>query len=147
MTTAAVSSMLMATVMSDTPAHFNPKRSVYTTDHKFLVKLVKVPDPIPYQRYFVLRFAIYDGHDPNQLLQQARMTIFAGMRHGLKHSFAHGMQSSPKLVDQDGAMDVEGMYFHMQGKWTLRVTVTYGNEQGVAYFDLPCCGTLVNATR
>ncbi len=139
--------MAMAMVMCDTPAHFSPTLSTYTTNHKFFVKLVKVPDPIPYQKYFALRLAIYDGHDPSRLLQQARMSIFAGMRHGLKHGFAHGMQSSPKLVNRNGRIDVEGMYFHMQGRWTLRATVTDGNEQGVASFDLPCCGTIFNAAR
>ena len=140
-------SMAMAMVTRDTPAHFRPTLSAYTTNHKFFVKLFKVPDPIPYQKYFTLRFAIYDGHDPSNPLRQARMTLFAGVRHGLKHGFAHGMQSSPELVDKNGTIDAEGMYFHMQGRWTLRATVTDGNEQGVAYFDLPCCGMWVDAAR
>jgi hypothetical protein len=132
---------------SEKPADFTPKLSAYTTNHKFLVKLTNVPDPIPYQKYFSLGFAIFDASDPTQPLQQAHLNLFAGMRHGLTHGFAHGMQSSPTLVDKGGMVTADGMYFHMLGKWTLRATVTDRGEQGIAYFDLPCCDAWVDAAR
>jgi hypothetical protein len=129
------------------PAHFTPKRSAITTNHQFLIKLAKLPDPIPYQKYFTLGFTIYDGNDPTKQLKDAHLSLFAGMRHGMPHGFAHGMQSTPKIVDTNGTLTAEGMYFHMLGKWTLRTTVTEGGKQDVAYFDLPCCDAWVDAAR
>lgn len=121
------------------PAHFAPTRQAYTTNHDFLVKLVSVPNPIPYQKYFTVRLAVYDGHRPWHKISDARVSVFAGMRHGMTHGFAHGMQSSPKLLASGGVTTVTGMYFHMMGPWTLQTTVRRGGEVGVAYFQLPCC--------
>jgi hypothetical protein len=126
--------------MSDAPAHFKPTLSIYTAKHEFLVKLTSLPSPIPYQKYFTLRFAIYDGHHPDKRLPDAKLALSAGMHHGMKHGFAHGMQSAPKIAGKDGTFTVDGMYFHMMGKWTLNVTVTQAGRHDVAYFDLPCCG-------
>lgn len=121
------------------PAHFKPTRQAYTSNHDFLVKLIKLPQPIPYQKYFKISFEVFNGHHPSQLLKKAKLSIFAGMRHGLKHGFAHGMDSSPKIINHNGAFTVEGMYFHMMGRWTLKVTATDAGKTGIAYFDLPCC--------
>ena len=84
--------------MSDGPSQFKPTISAYTTNHEFLAKLIKRPDPIPYQKYFALRFAIYGGQHPDKMLPKARLKVAAGMPHGMAHGFAHGMQSSPKLT-------------------------------------------------
>ena len=86
--------------MADKPAHFKPALSAYTAKHAFLVKLTGLPHPIPYQKYFTLRFAVFDGHHPDKRLARAKLKLFAGMRHGMKHGFAHGMQSAPKISDQ-----------------------------------------------
>jgi len=137
----AASHMSMSKSMSDTPAHFKPKLSVYTTNHDFLIKITSLPHPIPYQKYFSMKFSVYDSHQPNKLLPKAKLKMFAGMRHGLKHGFAHGMQSAPKIGDKNGVFPINGMYFHMMGKWTLKVTVSDHGQKGIAYFDLPCCGT------
>jgi hypothetical protein len=143
-----VETLAMAIAMcGDTPAHFTPTLTAYTANRQFLVKLDKLPDPIPYQKYFTIGFTVYDGHDPTKKLQDASLQLFAGMRHGMPHGFAHGMQSSPRIVDKDGTLTAEGMYFHMQGRWTLRATVAQGDKQGVAYFDVPCCDAWVNASR
>ncbi|HTV88971.1 MAG TPA: hypothetical protein VME41_08150 [Stellaceae bacterium] len=127
--------------MSKAPAHFAPTRQAYTTNHRFLVTLTAVPKPIPFEKYFDLRFAVYDTKHPAKPLPDAGLALFAGMRHGLKHGFAHGMNSTPKIVDRDGVVTVSGMYFHMMGPWTLKVAVHSGSDTGVAYFQLPCCGS------
>ncbi|HUA09971.1 MAG TPA: hypothetical protein VMA98_11965 [Candidatus Acidoferrales bacterium] len=121
------------------PATFAPTRQAYTTNHALLVKLLEVPSSIPYEKYFTLRFGVYDPSHPNVLLSTAQLQIYAGMRHGMKTGFAHGMQSSPKVADRNGTFTISGMYFHMNGPWTLKVTVSNGSKQGVAYFQLPCC--------
>jgi hypothetical protein len=125
---------------SDAPAHFKPTRSAYTEHHLFLVKLLAVPTPIPYEKYFTIRLGIYDGAAPHKKLSDAAVEIDAGMRHGMKTGFAHGMNSSPKVAANDGVVDVSGMYFHMMGAWTLKATVRQGGKEDVAYLQLPCCG-------
>ncbi len=126
--------------MSDTPAHFKPTRAAYTKDHKFLVKLLTLPTPIPFEKYFTIRLGVYTGRAPHKKLSDATVDIFAGMRHGLETRFAHGMNSTPKVTAKDGIVSVSGMYFHMMGAWTLKATVKEGGTKEVAYFRLPCCG-------
>jgi hypothetical protein len=128
-TAPAIATDHMSMPMSDKPAHFKPTVSAYTGNHQFLVKITDLPNPIPYQKYFTLHFAVYDGHHPDKQLSD-----------GMKNGLAHGMQSSPKIGENAGAITADGMYFHMMGKWTLKATVKEGGKQGVAYFDLPCCG-------
>jgi hypothetical protein len=132
--------MPMNMPMSDAPAHFKPTRSAYTEHHQFLVRLLSVPAPIPYEKYFSIRLGVYDGAVPHKQLSDATIVIEAGMRHGMKTGFAHGMNSSPKVASERGIVSVSGMYFHMMGAWTLKATVTEGGKEDVAYFQLPCCG-------
>ena len=136
----ATNGMKMNMPTSDAPAHFKPTRSAYTEHHLFLVKLLAVPAPIPFEKYFTIRLGIYDGAAPHKKLSDAAVEIYAGMRHGMKTGFAHGMNSSPKLATNDGIVDVSGMYFHMMGAWTLKATVRQGGKEDVAYLQLPCCG-------
>jgi hypothetical protein len=126
--------------MSGAPAHFAPTRSAYTTDHRYLVKLVSLPDPIPYEKYFSVKLAVYEGHAPHKKLGDAQVQVVAGMRHGMKHGFAHMMESDPKLASAAGEVTVSGMYFHMMGPWIMEVTVNDGGTPSVAAFKLPCCG-------
>ena len=126
--------------MPEESANFQPTRQAFTTDHQFLVKLLSLPTPIPFEKYFQLRFAVYDGQNPTRQIQDATLLMFAGMRHGRKHGFAHGMQSSAQVEARDGVFVVSGMYFHMRGPWVLKITVQKGARKGIAYFRLPCCG-------
>ena len=115
-------------------------RQAYTTNHEFLVRLVSVPSPIPYEKYFTVKLEVYDGGEPPVKMPDAQVSVVAGMRHGMKTGFAHGMQSAPKVAEKNGVVIVSGMYFHMQGPWTLQTTVKNGSKEGVAYLTLPCCG-------
>jgi hypothetical protein len=117
-----------------------PIREAYTRSHAFLIKLRSIPTPIPFEKYFTLEFAVYDGRHPTKALADAHLAITAGMRHGLKHGFAHGMQSTPRIQAKGGSFTVSGMYFPMLGPWTLKVDVERNGQRGTAYFTLPCCG-------
>jgi hypothetical protein len=132
--------MPMNMPMSDATAHFKPTRRAYTEHHLFLVKLLALPTPILYEKYFSIRLGVYDEAAPHKKLSDAAVEVYAGMRHGMKMGFAHSMNSSPKVATSDGVVDVSGMYFHMMGAWTLKATVREGNKEDVAYLKLPCCG-------
>jgi hypothetical protein len=125
--------------MAEQPANFKPATQAYTTNHVFLVKVVTLPDPIPYEKHFAMTFSVYDGRHPDRRLPGAEVHVTAGMRHGQKTGFAHGMQSTPKVERKGGVDTVSGLYFHMLGTWTLQVDVQDGDERGTAYLDLPCC--------
>jgi len=114
-------------------------RTVYTTNHQFLLKLVSVPRAIPYQKYFRVRMAVYDGNHPAHRIMHPRVAVNVGMRHGLKTGFMHGMQSAPQVSERDGVVTISGLYFHMMGPWTLATTVHAAGKEGTAYFELPCC--------
>jgi hypothetical protein len=132
--------MPMDMPMSEAPAHFKPTSSAYTEHRQFLVRLLAVPAPIPFEKYFSIRFGVYDGAAPHKQISDATIVIEAGMRHGMKTGFAHGMNSSPKVASENGIVSISGMYFHMMGAWTLKATVKEGDKEDVAYFELPCCG-------
>jgi hypothetical protein len=115
-------------------------RQAFTTNHRYLIRLLVVPQPVPFEKYFTLQLAVYDGKDPSQRIANASLDVSAGMRHGLKHGFAHGMQSTPVIEAQHGSFLVRGMYFHMMGPWVLMVRVRQGARSGTAYLPLVCCG-------
>jgi hypothetical protein len=124
---------------AEKPAIGPATRQAYTTNRAFLVKLISIPQPIPYQKYFRVRLAVYDGMMTSQKIANAKVAVYAGMRHGMTTGFEHGMQSAPKVLAQNGVVTVSGMYFHMMGPWTLQTTVHSGGKSGIAYFQLPCC--------
>ncbi len=115
-------------------------QQAYTENHRFLVRLKALPNPVPLDKYFSLQFSVYDAGNTAQALSDASLDVTAGMQHSLKEGFAHGMQSAPRTVAKNGVFAVSGMYFHMAGPWTLKVDVTQGDQKGTAYFTLPCCG-------
>jgi len=121
------------------PSHFAMVHQEYTTNHQFLVKMMSVPSPIPYEKYFTVRLAVFDARNPSMRIPDAHVAIFAGMRHGMRTGFAHGMESAPKVTTHDGVTTISGMYFHMMGPWTLKTTVNADGRTGVAYFQMPCC--------
>jgi hypothetical protein len=114
-------------------------REVYTSDHRFLIRLLSVPSAVRLQQYFAVRFAVYDGHDAQRRLSDVEIEVAAGMAHGMAEGFAHGMQSAPQVEMRDGVATVSGLFFHMSGEWTVRVTVRHAGEAGTASFQLPCC--------
>jgi hypothetical protein len=125
--------------MSAEPAQSTPTAEAYTADRQFLVRLLAVPKPIPYEKYFSVAVGVYDANNPARRLSEVQLAVVAGMSHGLEQGFAHTMQSSPKIAVRDGVATVSGLYFHMMGSWTMEVTVHMRDEASAAYFQLPCC--------
>jgi hypothetical protein len=125
--------------MSAEPAQSTPTAEAYTADRQFLVRLLSVPKPIPYEKYFSVAVGVYDANNPARRLSDVQLTVVAGMSHGLGQGFAHTMQSSPKIEIHDGVATVSGLYFHMMGSWTMEVMVRMRDEESAAYFQLSCC--------
>jgi hypothetical protein len=123
-----------------TDAHELPSaRRAYTEGHHFLIKLLSFPSAIRLQEYFTVRLAVYDRNEPQRRLSDVHVEVAAGMAHGMSEGFAHGMQSAPKVQMRDGVVTVSGLFFHMPGVWTMRVTVHHGEDEGAASFQFPCC--------
>jgi hypothetical protein len=125
--------------MSAEPAQSTPTAEAYTTDRHFLVRLLSVPKPIPYEKYFSVAVEVYAANNPARRLSDVQLGVVAGMSHGLEQGFAHSMQSLPKIEVRDGVATISGLYFHMMGSWTMEVTVRMRDEESAAYFQLPCC--------
>lgn len=125
--------------MSKVPTESDIETQAYTTNHLYLIKLLSIAKPIPFEQYFDLQFSVFDGKNPTNRIPDAKVKIYAGMRHELKHGYAHGMQSTPQVLANAGVYNVSGMYFHMMGEWTLEITVTKDGQEGSAFFQLPCC--------
>ena len=121
------------------PVQAVPTVQAYTADRQFLVRLLSVPKPIPYEKYFSVAVGVYAANNPARHLSDVQLAVVAGMSHGLGQGFAHTMQSAPKIAVRDGVATVSGLYFHMMGSWTLEVTVRMRDEESAAYFQLPCC--------
>jgi hypothetical protein len=114
-------------------------REAYTADHRFLIRLLSVPSAVRLEQYFTVRLAVYDGRDTQRRLSDVQLEVVAGMAHGMAEGFAHGMQSAPQVEMRDGIAIVSGLFFHMSGEWTMRVTVHRAGEEGTGSFQLPCC--------
>jgi hypothetical protein len=121
------------------PAQSPSTTEAYTTDRQFLVRLLSVPKPIPYEKYFSVAVGVYAASDPARPLADVQLGVVAGMSHGLGQGFAHTMQASPQVAVRDGVATVSGLYFHMMGSWTMEVTVRMRDQESAAYFQLPCC--------
>ncbi|HEX3838659.1 MAG TPA: FixH family protein [Steroidobacteraceae bacterium] len=113
---------------------------VFTTDHHYRIDVVSVPNPIPLGKFFTLQLAVYDDRTPGRPLPDASVEVSAGMMHGSGHEFMHGMQSAPIVEKHPGRFVVQGMMFHMQGPWTVRVQVHEGTRSATADIPLQCCG-------
>jgi len=118
---------------------FEPTREAFTENREFLVRLVGLPNTIPLKKHFSVAFEVYNGRSISQKVQDAKLQVEIGMRHGMKDKFAHGMNSEPEVVSGPLVTSVDGVYFHMAGKWTIGVSVKAGKRVGTAWFDLPCC--------
>lgn len=125
--------------LSAEPVQSAPTVQAYTADRQFLVRLLAVPKPIPYEKYFSVAVGVYAANNPARHLSDVQLAVVAGMSHGLGQGFAHTMQSAPKIAVRDGVATVSGLYFHMMGSWTMEVTVRMRDEESAAYFQLPCC--------
>jgi len=88
----------------------------------YVVHFEPGPGEIPDNEAFALRVWVAHAGAPNELASDVRLAVDAAMpEHG------HGMNRTPRITrDDDGAFVVEGMLFHMTGRWELYFDITSG---------------------
>ena len=103
-------------------------RRATTLEGRFVVWWVPEPDPIPFNQPFKLRVWAARAEAPDVPLPDAHLEVSATMpEHG------HGMNRVPRVTPQgDGSHLVEGMLFHMRGRWELIVNVHASGGYGQA---------------
>ena len=86
----------------------------------------------------------YDQSNASKHLDAPQMTASASTRDGMGYAFAYGIQSSPNLVrNADNIIDADSMFYNELGPWPIKAIMADQRKSGVAYFDLPCCGSKV----
>ena len=116
---------------------------VLSEQGRYRVEVASAPRPLPAGRHFSLELKVVAVDDAPGAADALSVKVAAGMRHGREDGFAHGMQSQPVVTRQGDIFLVEGLYFHMDGVWTLKITLENRDDErrrDHAWLDLPCCG-------
>jgi len=108
------------------PAPFT--RSAPTTNGRFLVTLEGDPPGPPLNQPFSLRLRA------EQVLPEPQSAPVRKVQfHALMPDHDHGMQRTPRLTQTaPGEYLVEGLLFHMRGRWVVLVDVFAGSASGQA---------------
>lgn len=107
-------------------------REVTSSWGGFHVEYRPRPDPIPLNELFGLSVRVYEGSDRARPAADATVTVDARMP---EHN--HGMTLEPRVVSEgEGRFRVEGLLFHMPGRWELYVDITRGTEMERATFEV-----------
>lgn len=98
----------------------------------YYVVYVPAPDPIPLNQLFRLEVTVYEGRE------RSRAAVDAGLAvRGWMPEHEHGMSLVPEVRSLgDGRFAVEGMLFHMPGRWQLEMEVRRGGATERATFEL-----------
>ena len=106
-----------------------PAKPAWTSEHAltsnagaYVVRVKPAPDAIPDNEPFQLEVWVARAARPDALCTDVKLTLDAAMpEHG------HGMNRVPRITRQgDGHFLVEGLLFHMTGRWELYFDVTRG---------------------
>ena len=97
------------------------------------VTYTPVPDPIVLSDNFSLLVTVSDSDD---LDATASLTINATMP-----AHNHGMNTEAVVTaNGDGTFAVDGLQFHMSGRWRVDALVSSPNRlEESAWFDIDCC--------
>jgi hypothetical protein len=109
--TTMVALVLFAACSATDPREGTSAKGVYTVSYQ------PTPDPIPMNELFALDFAVRAAGKaaPDDTTFALKATM---PEHG------HGMQTEPVVTKKGaGLFHVEGMKFHMMGRWQLDLTL------------------------
>jgi DNA-binding beta-propeller fold protein YncE len=104
---------------------------------RYTVCATSIPDPVPLNQPFALSVAIYDNVRRGELAQRVLLNVDAAMpehRHGMSLTPKVRAASGPVVQDVphghgamgDGRFEIEGMLFHMPGRWEFHFDITHG---------------------
>ena len=90
------------------------------------------PAPIPLNEFFALTVQIHDGSDHEVMLEDVNVRVDAEMP-----GHRHGMNVRPELSrNANGSFVVEGMLFHMPGRWDILVYVELAGKRERARLEV-----------
>jgi len=108
------------------------KRAAVSSWGSFYVVYRPTLDPIPLNQMFGLSVNVYEANDHARPVADTMITVDARMP---EHN--HGMTLQPQVTaDGAGNFRVDGMLFHMPGRWELYVDVARGTELERATFEI-----------
>ncbi|MFN0216978.1 MAG: FixH family protein [Saprospiraceae bacterium] len=99
-----------------------------TADGRYKVSIMPVPEPIPFNALFALNLKV-DKTDGGTLQAGTQILVDASMP-----AHKHGMNTVPIVQpgDAPGSYVVQGMLFHMTGRWEIAVKIQEGDSTSVA---------------
>jgi hypothetical protein len=90
----------------------------------YRVSYTPAPDPIPLNELFTLTAWVVPAEKAQPVTSPSVLSVDAAMP---EHD--HGMNTRPRVVaQQDGSYRVEGLLFHMPGRWELYFDVSSGGS-------------------
>ena len=93
---------------------------------------IRSAQPIPLNEIFSLEFRILEAADPKKNVENSRITLNTWMP-----VHQHGGSLEPQIsYRDDGSLWGEGLLFHMEGLWQLRVGVMANGLMERVVFDI-----------
>ena len=106
-------------------------RRARTSGGTYLVE-IRSAEPIPLNEIFGLEFRVFDGASPDELVKNVRITINTWMP-----AHQHSGSLAPQIYYRDdGSAWGEGLLFHMEGLWELRIGVMANGLMERVVFDI-----------
>lgn len=103
-----------------TPPAWRDLPTIESNGGSYVLAWRAVPDPIPRGAPWSIDVWIFAARDRAHPLNDVRLDVDAEMPEHM-----HGMNRVPRIEKHaDGGFRVEGLYFHMPGRWELYFDVT-----------------------
>lgn len=102
------------------PADAPPKDGLSSAGGQYVVIYKTSPHPIPLNEPFAINVRVLDAKSRSEPLADVTLDVDGRMPH-----HRHGMNRQPVVTRGDnGSFHVQGMLFHMPGRWELYFDIT-----------------------
>lgn len=110
-------------------------KSLTSSEGNYIVAYTTDPAPLPLNEPFSINVTVRSAQQPSRPVENISLDVDGRMPH-----HRHGMNRQPRIVDHgDGTYLIEGMLFHMPGRWELYFDITRGGiterAQDVIFLD------------